>query len=465
MRHRQVWLLAFGLAGAVPAYAQQPDSAEQRSIEERIDDLDQQIRILKRLQELKADTAAQRAREQPTMTASGRGFSWRSADSSFQLRIRGYIQADSRLFHDDADRPLTSTFELRRIRPIVEATIYRYFDLRIMPDFGQGRTQLFDGWVSARVARALRFTAGKFKGPVALERLQSATDLLFIERAYPTGLAPNRDVGFEVAGEIGTAESKPVETPVLSYELGIFDGTPDGASVDGDLNDSKDVHARLFLTPFAQSGIGFLRGLSIGVAGTLGEEHGTFATPATASYRTIGQNTFFSYRSGADAATTVVADGRRRRIAPQAYYHWGRVGLLGEWTRSWQDVTLGASSARVGVTGWQAAGSFELTGEDASFRGVVPKRPVDPVVRGAGAVELVGRYTTLIVDDAAFPTFANPASSARRAREWAAGVNWYVERGVKLSVNYAQTSFRGGAAAGADRPKEKAILTQMQLAF
>ncbi|HEU4648835.1 MAG TPA: porin, partial [Gemmatimonadales bacterium] len=96
---------------------------------------------------------------------------------------------------------------------------------------------------------------------------------------------------------------------------------------------------------------------------------------------------------------------------------------------------------------------------------LVPRRPIEAGRGGFGAFELVGRYSTLIVDPAAFPVFANPASSAQRAREWAGGVNWYPERGVKVSVDYSRTTYRGGAPAGGDRQKEEAVLAQLQLAF
>jgi phosphate-selective porin OprO/OprP len=427
------------------------------SVEDRISDLDQQIRVLKRLRELDKDSAAAKAKETPVTTAGKQGFVWRSADGAFQLRVRGYAQADGRLFSSDVARPLTDNFELRRARPILEATVYRYFDVRLMPDFGQGQTRLFDAYATARIAPELKVTAGKFKAPVDLERLQSATDLLFIERAFPTALAPNRDVGLALSGNLGGQ--------LVQYDVGVFNGALDGALNDGDLNDSKDLDARVLFTPFDRMDIGILKGLSVGVGGTLGAEHGTAAIPALASYKSPGQNTFFSYRGDGTAAGTVVANGRRRRIAPQGYYHWGRVGLLGEWIRSTQVATLGANTQTLRATAWQAAGSFTLTGEDASYKGLTPRRPIEAGHGGIGAIELVGRYSTLIIDPVAFPTFANAASSAQRAREWAAGINWYVERGVKVSVNYSQTKYLAGAAGGANREKEQAILTQFQLAF
>jgi phosphate-selective porin OprO/OprP len=175
----------------------------------------------------------------------------------------------------------------------------------------------------------------------------------------------------------------------------------------------------------------------VGVGGTIGNEHGSQAAPALSSYKTPGQNTFFSYRSDT-SAVSAVANGRRWRVSPQAYWHLGPLGLLGEWIRSSQVVSRGATTATIGAKAWQAAGSFTLTGEDPSYRGVSPKTPVT-TKGGFGAI--------------------------RKAREWAFGVNWYPERRIKFAINYGQTSFDGGAAAGGDRPDEKALLTRFQVAF
>ena len=106
-----------------------------------------------------------------------------------------------------------------------------------------------------------------------------------------------------------------------------------------------------------------------------------------------------------------------------------------------------------------------LTGEDASYRGVVkPSAPFSPG-GGWGAFELVGRYGELEIDDGAFPLFADPAVSARRAKAWTLGVNWYLTSNLKLVVNYLDTQFEGGAATGADREDEKAVFSRLQVAF
>jgi phosphate-selective porin OprO/OprP len=394
-------------------------------------------------------------RLRPKVSAGQQGFWLRSADGAFALHLGGYIQADSRSFIGDGAIPLTNVFLLRRIRPLFEGTVFKDFDFRILPDWSGGTAVIQDAYVVARASQGFRLQAGKFKGPVGLERLQSAQDILFVERAFPTAIAPNRDLGFELTGDLGGG--------LVHYDAGIFDGAVDGGSVDADTGDNKDGEGRLYFTPFMGSGISFLEGLSLGAGGTIGSEHGTATASALASYRTPGQNVFFSYRSNGTAAGTAVANGRRWRLSPQAYWHVGPLGLLGEWIKSSQIVTRGATPATIGATAWQTVGSFALTGEAASFTGIKPKRPVDQK-GGIGAIELVARYSELKVGDEAFPTFADPTKSAQKAKEWAVGVNWYPERRIKIAVNYGQASFEGGAATG-NREDEKALLTRFQVAF
>jgi hypothetical protein len=68
---------------------------------------------------------------------------------------------------------------------------------------------------------------------VGLERLQSGSELLFVERGLPTNLVPNRDVGAQLFGDLfdGT----------ISYALGAFNGVPDLGNGDLDNNGSWEV--------------------------------------------------------------------------------------------------------------------------------------------------------------------------------------------------------------------------------
>jgi len=390
-------------------------------------------------------------------TAGKDGFSLRSADGDFLVKIRGYVQLDGRYFQDDP-RPSSDTFVVRRARPILEGTLYGRFDFRIMPDFGGGQAVLQDAYLDARFSPAFQLRAGKYKPPVGLERLQSATDILFVERALPTNLVPNRDLGVMLHGDLAGGRA--------SYSLGAFNGVPDGGSGDIDTNDGKDVAARIFFEP-GKGGGGPLAGLGLGVAGSAGNQSGTAAAPNLPAYKTGGQANFFAFRSDATAAGTAVAAGRHTRLSPQLYWYAGPFGLLAEYVESRQRVARAATSgniaADVKADAWQVALSYVLGGR-ASYRGALPDHPFDPAAHRFGAVELAARYNVLAVGDEAFPLFANPASSARRAAAWAVGANWYLNRGVKWMLDYEQTTFRGGAASG-NRPDEKALLGRLQVSF
>jgi phosphate-selective porin OprO/OprP len=171
---------------------------------------------------------------------------------------------------------------------------------------------------------------------------------------------------------------------------------------------------------------------------------------------------FFGYRAD------VLADGERLRWSPQAYFYRGRLGLLGEYIASRQQLRSATTGidASLDHRAWQLGASWVLSGEDASYKGVArPNHPFAVGAPGWGAIELVGRHGRLSIDDASFPVFADPGAAARAADSWALGLNWSLNANVRLMADYTHTTFDGGAADGGDRPAENALLTRAQLSF
>jgi phosphate-selective porin OprO/OprP len=463
MRDRGLWAFCAWLLLASPILAQEPaqepEQEEQpKSVEDRLDELDQKVRVLDRKSELDKEAAAEKAKTASSVTSGKDGFSIKSADGAYVLKLRGYTQFDGRFYQADDQRPANDTFLLRRIRPIFEGTLFKIFDFRIMPDFAQGQTVLFDGYLEGRFSPAFRVRAGKFKPPIGLERLQSATDTFFIERAFPTALVPNRDLGIQLSGDLAGGG--------VTWAAGYFNGVPDGANADLDVEDRKDAAARVFFTPFAPGG-GPLKGLGFGVAASQGQQKGTLTAPGLAAYRTPGQQTFFSYRTDGTAANpagTVIAAGDRTRLSPQAYLYAGPFGLLTEYVTSSQEVRRGDVIADLENKAWQVAGSWVIAGGEPSYKAVAPKQPFDLEAHTWGAFELVARVSGLEVDDDAFPLFANPASAASSAESMGLGFNWYLNRNLRVALNYEVTEFEGGAAAG-DREDEKVLLSRFQISF
>jgi phosphate-selective porin OprO/OprP len=456
-------IAAIAATGAAPAWAQ-PQAAPAQTVpaeaplttEEKIEQLDQQIRILARQLEIEKEAATAAAAAAPAAGAGAGGFELRSADGAFRVRFRGYLHADSRLYGDDDGARGVDNFLLRRARPIFEATTFRIFDFRIMPDFGGGTTALQDAYVDARFARRFNLRFGKTKPPVGQERLASATELLFIERALPTALVPNRDVGLYAYGDL---------TPWLAYQAGVFNGVIDGGSTDGDATDSKDLVGRLVVTPFRGTTHERLQTLGVGVAVTGGRELGTVAAPALAQFRSGGQLVWFRYRGDATAAGTAIADGRRIRFATSGQYYTGPLSLQAEHVIARHDVRRAAVADRLAHRSWQVTGAWVLTGETATGRGIVPRKAFDYAKDSWGAWEIVARVNTLTVDDDTFPTFASIDNSARSATATGIGLNWYLNRSVKVSADYEVTRFDGGAPSGADREREHAVFTRFQIAF
>ncbi|PJB32151.1 MAG: hypothetical protein CO109_06125, partial [Deltaproteobacteria bacterium CG_4_9_14_3_um_filter_65_9] len=277
-----------------------------------LEELDQKVRVLERKWEIEQETAAAKAKETPYVTAGKDGFSIRSADGNYQLKLNGYIQADGRFFFGDDAQPGTDTFLLRRARPNIEGTVAKYISFRILTDFGEGKTSLQDAYVDFTYFPNAKLRAGKFKSPVGLERLQSVTDSRFVELALPTNLVPNRDIGFLLYGDPWNG--------ALSYAVGVVNGVADGASGDGDNHDDKDGVARLFVHPFRGTGIDALKGLGLGVGASYGNRQGSTTDQNLPSYKSAGQQTFFKYRNGTD---NVYADGSSERVTPQGYFYYG----------------------------------------------------------------------------------------------------------------------------------------------
>ena len=346
-----------------------PPDESKEEIEKRLHELEQRLAILERQKEVEQEVGAQKAKDAGTVGAGKDGFFLKSADGTYVLRLRALVQSDGRFWSDHEAKPATDTFLLRRGRPILEGTLARLFDFRVATDFGLGTTVLQDAYIDWRFAPYLKLRGGKFKTPFGLERLQSAGDLELAERALPTNLVPNRDIGLQLFGDIADG--------VVSYAAGAFNGVSDGGSADADINDKKETAARVFFQPFKRTSVLSLQSLGSGLAASYGDNKGTPASPGLSSYKTPGQQTFFSFRSDTPptAAGTTVADGRRYRLSPQAYWYVWRVGALAEYVASYQKVARGTSAGDLKVESWQLTTSFALSDDRPSYKGLSPKRP------------------------------------------------------------------------------------------
>ncbi|HSC74671.1 MAG TPA: porin [Pseudomonadales bacterium] len=462
--------------------------------------LEQKVLVLERKQEIADEELTKQKKEAPVVIAGDKGFGLKSADGKYEIKLRGLLQQDARNFNqgikgqhaylgdtqaqqdaaDDATHEALDNYISRRARPIIEGKFNDIYGFRLQTDFGNGTTSstnLVDAYVDANYHPAAKIRVGKFTPGFSLERLQSSDANKVNELGLQSNFAPSRDQGAQIAGDIFNN--------TLNYSLGIFNGANDGANGSEDSNTDKEINARLFASPFANNP-GFLQGLGFGVGLSTTSAKGTFGNTSLASYKTFGQENFFSYRTDTSVNNTVFADGDRTRVSPQVSYYNGSFGLTSEYIREQQDTSriygAGITQRRTDQLtndGWDATASYILTGEDASFKSVKPAKPFDPANGGWGAWEVVATTGQLDIDKGAFydtngvlggnDSFAQATRSAKAAKNYGVGVNWYLNNVLRLSLDYNKTSFDWGGGgtslAPQDREDENVFIGRVQAAF
>ena len=109
--------------------------------------------------------SAQAPATPPVTAGSQDGFAVQSANGDNRIVFGATVQVDGR-FSLDEPLSITNTFTIRKARPTLTGRVAKYFEFRLMPDFGNGTATLFDAYVDMRFSPRFRVRAGKDKTPV-----------------------------------------------------------------------------------------------------------------------------------------------------------------------------------------------------------------------------------------------------------------------------------------------------------
>ena len=443
---------------ASDAVAQDALFAAERALEGRLASLEETVHRLEQGKPAPVPTDA----PQPTVFAGwDNGFILRSPDDQFLLRITGQIQTDYRYYLDTADTTDIPTFLIRRARLGIEASVLRYFEFRLLPDFGQGNTRLQDAYLNVHYWNEFQFETGKFKQPFSLEQLIQDRFVPTVERSLIDQLVPARDVGVMIHGQ-GLVGNR------LDYGVSVYNGLQNG---DQDTDSNKETAGRIVVRPFRDFGLpDFVEPLQIGVAGTYGEDDGVLQPTVV---RTPANVPWFTFARG------VRPDGRRARCSPELAYIYGPVMVLAQYYREWQVLRAPAGSGRrsadvdLNARGYYVLATCLLTGEERTSvsQAIIPLSPFEPHAGhyGFGAWELLGRVSRLEFDsdDPAAIRLVDPARTAERATEFLAGVNWYVNQFVRFQFSWEYARFSNrvrlgpGPAGLLDRQNSFIVRTQI----
>ena len=352
------------------------------------------------------------------------------------LTIRAKAQFDWRRFDPEIGE---DTFDLRTLRFAVKGDLTKHFDYEVERAIEVEKgvvdewKDVFLNWTTFDV---LRIKAGRFKMPFGLEQNTGSTDVDFAYRSLGSSIiAPGRDRGVMAYGELGR----------LGYEFGVFDDDGDNA----ELKEPQFVEEGEDLADVGPSYAGrltldLLRALPVPQR----IKNANFGFAYTNSAVPEGLNSLKGEAVwGGDYFEPVYVKGRRQRFGAQFDWTPGPTGFKAEWMQSREQRLMQSNRNQdlsdVIGTGWYAAATWFITGEDKSDS-VTPKRPL--FRGGIGAIELGARYDQLTFESAGKTgtAFTNPRAEhllPNTDRVWTFGANWMLNRWSRVIVNAIHESF------------------------
>jgi phosphate-selective porin OprO/OprP len=363
-------------------------------------------------------------------------FRWRNRPSidigDVRLDLRLKLSYDGRWFDPEIDED-DHAWRVRRTG--INGEIGNHFDFQIERDLNSnGRWR--DVYLHWRTYRQIEITAGRFKVPFGREELISISDLDFAFRSLVSNtIPPARDRGVMAAGRFLRRG--------VTYEFGVFDDDGDNGnlkeqqfSVTGEIKDIGPSFAgRVTATPLRPLAETF-QTLRFGFAyGGTNVPEGLNSLRGSSVYGTV------------DFFEPVYTKGRRTRMGVEVSYTPGPVGFSAEWMQAREerknqglgDVDL----SDVISTGWYAGATWLITGEDKEDF----NNPDNGLFQGGiGAVEVAARYEKLQFEsaDKTGPAFPNPRAEHLLGNSdavFTAGVNWFVNRWVRVTVNGIREEF------------------------
>lgn len=337
--------------------------------------------------------------------------------ASFRISLRARLQADAR------DRSLAferdeSAFELAKRRIGIEGELFNRIAFELEREVASDHPWR-DVYTDVKIVKPLRVQIGRFKMPFSAEQLTSIVELPFIERSLiASTLAPGRDTGVMFHGRVGGRW--------LGYQIGLFRQDGDAARR-GSLDGAGQTVAGRITT---SAGV---KHLTIGAGATSGSvPEGLNGLPG----RTSNGFRFFE---------PVYVKGQRLRLGAEAGWHQGRYQVDAEWLQL-RDQRRGQGLGDVDLSdavasGWYVSGAWLLgrgtrqrSGRHTFFD------------RGAGDLEVAARVEQIAFGSAGHGDlpFRQPRAEylfESRVRAATLGVNWYLNRWVKMLSDLSRESF------------------------
>ena len=121
------------VAPSAPVWAQSVQQSLEQQIQDlrqKLEDLDLQLKAERQKEALRDQEAVERAKSQPVIaTDNSSGLSVKSPDGDFSIRFGLDFQIDNRTFLGSSTVSLADQILVRRARPTISGTVFKYVDL------------------------------------------------------------------------------------------------------------------------------------------------------------------------------------------------------------------------------------------------------------------------------------------------------------------------------------------------
>jgi phosphate-selective porin len=368
-------------------------------------------------------------------------FVWREHPSlrggrNFRLDFAAKLQYDGRDPGDNPDPATFPTWQVHRMRIGIEGEVFRHIQYSFERELTERetndplqkstKTPWKDAYLEANYTDAAQVRGGKFKVPFGLDQTSGESELDFIYRSLGGNyLSPGREIGGMVHGRFFKRG--------LNYWAGWF--THDGENSRSSKIEGADntIAGRVTVTPFRKFVKAGLPDAEVGVSAAVSQLANDSVLPNGLRARTVvSQFTFFE---------PMFVSGQRKRFGGDFDWLAGPFGARTEYMHvadTRHDQGIGDEDLNdVRGRAWYLLGTVVLTGEKKE-RPVEPKKPL--LQGGVGAVEIAMRFDRIWFDSkpGQDPPFRNSRAQTvypSGDRVLTLGLNWYVNRWVKLQFN------------------------------
>jgi phosphate-selective porin OprO/OprP len=363
-------------------------------------------------------------------------------DGQFTFGMGGRVYMDAAAYFDDKT-DLGSGSEIRDIRFLMKATLWKKWDAKINVGFANGAVSLKDVWLMHKINKNSFVRAGHFLEPFGIEQTESSKTTKFMHAASTVeAFRPGRSLGISYA----TWGKK------VFWEAGLF-----GSDVNNNIKEEDEgygVTSRFVFSPMQHDNI-----LHFGVSATHRSINPVEVEKGYGAFVYTERQQKISYRS---RAATHIED--RRFINAnvenaESQYKLNFEMLVASGPVSLQYEHISAKVKResdfedYSANGWYAQLGWLVKGGNYKYK-MKSARLAKP---GPGAVELLARYNQTDLND------SDAMIMGGKQKDITVGGTWYVNHNVLVKFHFTNVDLDENALNGEEN--FNMIQTRLQFSF